>query len=264
LVTIVPYGHQHRLMVVRDVTRLAQLEKVRRDFVANVSHELRTPLTVVKGYLEVLADDLGQKPSTKTALAQMQMHTERMQRIVEDLLMLSRLETQDRSEVRDQIPVAALLAAIREDAMLLSGAQRHQIELVADRDVWLLGNEKELHSAFSNLVFNAVKYTPAGGKITLRWAADQGVPRLEVTDTGIGIAATHIPRLTERFYRVDTGRSREQGGTGLGLAIVKHVLLRHQGRLEITSQPGTGSTFACVFSKDRIIRRPVHEAVSSL
>ncbi|MBI5462228.1 MAG: phosphate regulon sensor histidine kinase PhoR, partial [Gammaproteobacteria bacterium] len=254
---LIPYATDQRLLVARDITRIQQLERMRRDFVANVSHELRTPLTVVAGYLETLLDDDSDEAARRwhKMLKSMYEQSHRMQGIVEDLLMLSRLETQAQPEQHQPVAVPGLLAQVREDAQRLSGEQGHQIALEADAELWLHGTESELRSLFSNLAFNAVRYTPAGGRIRMRWYADAQGAHFAIQDTGIGIAAHHIPRLTERFYRVDIGRSRGSGGTGLGLAIVKHVLLRHDGQLEVESQPGQGSTFRCDFAPARVCRQ---------
>ncbi|MET0102196.1 MAG: phosphate regulon sensor histidine kinase PhoR [Sedimenticola sp.] len=251
-VRIVPYGKGKRLLQARDITRLSQLETVRRDFVANVSHEMRTPLTVVHGYLESMNDSTHQELSGWShILGQMQQQTVRMQRIVEDLLLLSRLESDQSTEEQQVVDMATLLAALKEGAEGLSSS-RHRVSLNLEPGLNLYGNAAELDSAFSNLVFNAVRYTPEGGEITLNWGLqDDGKPCFSVNDTGIGISAEHIPRLTERFYRVDVGRSRQSGGTGLGLAIVKHVLTRHGGRLHVVSEPGKGSTFSCCFPSHR-------------
>lgn len=245
---IVPYGEQNRLLVARDVTRLHRLEQMRRDFVANVSHELRTPLTVVNGFLESLNEDASECPPQWTrSLQLMKQQTTRMKNIVNDLLMLSRLETDQRASAQNDVAVPDLLEAIVTEARALSGERAHSIHLDADPTLWLRGNEDELRSAFSNLIFNAVQYTPARGEIHVRWYGDAQGAHLAVRDTGEGIAAHHLPRLTERFYRVDTGRSRQSGGTGLGLAIVKHVLNRHGAQLRIHSELGKGSTFTCDF-----------------
>jgi two-component system, OmpR family, phosphate regulon sensor histidine kinase PhoR len=253
---IVPYGKNQKLLVVRDISRIKRLERMRSDFVANVSHELRTPLTVVSGYLEnMAADDAEQTAQWAKCLQQMQGQTQRMTRLVEDLLMLSRLEDEDRTAVRDPVAVPVLLAALAEDARVLSGERAHHISLECDEELWLRGSEKELSSAFSNLLFNAVQYTPDKGHIALRWYRDGDKACFEVRDDGIGIAIKHVHRLTERFYRVDAGRSREHGGTGLGLAIVKHVLDRHEAWLGIESQPGKGSVFRCVFALKIILQR---------
>ena len=257
-VRLISYANDQRLLVARDVTRIQQLERMRRDFVANVSHELRTPLTVVAGYLEALLDEAADDPAARQwlrTLTSMDEQSRRMQGIVEDLLMLSRLESQTQPDQLAPVAVPGLLAQVREDAQRLSGDQAHDITLEADPELWLLGSESELRSLFSNLAFNAVRYTPAGGRIDLRWYGDAEGAHFAIRDTGIGIAAHHIPRLTERFYRVDIGRSRGSGGTGLGLAIVKHVLLRHDGRLAIDSEPGVGSTFVCTFAPVRVFRQ---------
>lgn len=252
---LIDYGKDQRLLIARDITRVQQLERVRSDFVANVSHELRTPLTVLAGYLETLLDDVDSNevpPHWQKTLQTMHEQSDRMRRIVEDLLMLARLESQAQPDQQQPVAVPGLLAQVCEDARRLSGEQVHRITLEAAQDLWLLGIENELRSLFSNLAFNAVRYTPAGGEIRMRWHADAQGAHFEITDTGIGIAEQHIPRLTERFYRVDTGRSRAGGGTGLGLAIVKHVLLRHDGRLHIESVPGKGSSFRCDFPPARV------------
>jgi len=253
-VRVIPYGNEQRLLIARDVSHQLRLEQMRRDFVANVSHELRTPLTVVSGCAETMMD--ADDPCIREwgrPLRLVQQQANRMQQIVEDLLLLSRLETDRSAPPRDPVVVPAMLAAIREDAELLSGERNHQIRLECDPALRIYGVEKQLHSAFSNLVSNAVRYTPANGSITMRWYLDVRGAHFEVTDTGPGIAEEHIPRLTERFYRVDVGRSRESGGTGLGLAIVKHVLTRYGTPLRIQSQVGKGSTFACDFGKEWIV-----------
>ncbi|GAB4299690.1 MAG: phosphate regulon sensor histidine kinase PhoR [Thiohalomonadaceae bacterium] len=250
---LINYGRDQRLLVARDISQQQRLDQMRRDFVANVSHELRTPLTVVSGFLETLMDS-GDDCAARwqRSLALMHQQATRMQHLVADLLMLSRLETDRSSPPRELVEVPALLAAIREDAQLLSGDKAHHITLEAEPDLRLYGAERELHSAFSNIVGNAVRYTPAGGEIHIRWWSDTTGAHFSVSDSGIGIPAEHLPRLTERFYRVDTGRSREVGGTGLGLAIVKHVLTRHNARLRIDSRPGKGSTFTIDFPLDRL------------
>lgn len=257
-VQVVPYGDDQRLMVARDVTTIHRLEQVRRDFVANVSHELRTPLTVIRGYLETMAgaEDECAKQWGRS-LEFMSQHTERMQHLVEDLLLLSRLETEPAGDGHEEVSVPALLAVIREEARALSGRKAHKIELDCDPTLWLRGKSSELRSLFSNLVTNAVRYTPDGGTITIRWYADGAGAHYQVRDTGIGIPERHLSRLTERFYRVDSGRSRQQGGTGLGLAIVKHVLQRHGGgELHVRSTEGEGSTFTCDFPRALIVRKP--------
>ncbi len=249
---LLDYTPRQHLLVVRDISMLMHLEQVRRDFVANVSHELRTPLTVVHGYLDMLEPD--DHPEWADLLREMRVQSQRMTRIVEDLLTLSRIEAQERA-VDDRVDMRSQLAGLRREAEALSGG-RHQI-VVSDRsDADLLGSAKELHSAFSNLVSNAVRYTPAGGRIEIRFERDtDGGLRLSVVDSGQGIPAQHLPRITERFYRVSNSRSRETGGTGLGLSIVKHVLNLHQAHLQIRSEIGRGSTFTCVFTASRGIAR---------
>ena len=246
---ITRYGNNEHLMLVRDVTRIHQLEQMRKDFVANVSHELRTPLTVITGYLETLLDNVeAVNPRWVRALQQMHQQGERMQTLLNDLLLLAKLEATDYPSDNQPVAIDALLQSVKSDAQALSGQREQRITLDAAPGVCLKGSEAELRSAFSNLVFNAVKYTQDGGQIRIRWWNDDQGAHLSVQDSGIGIDAKHLPRLTERFYRVDSSRASNTGGTGLGLAIVKHVLLRHRGRLEITSVPGHGSTFTCHFA----------------
>jgi len=253
-VSIVPYGKEQLLLVARDNTRLHKLEQVRRDFVANVSHELRTPLTVISGFLETLADDPEPRPQDRQhALRLMSQQTARMQHIVDELLLLARLETDQGQARREQVEVPAMVRALYDEARTLSGGQ-HDIRYEAEQDLHVRGNPEELRSAFTNVVSNAVRYTPAGGKIAIRWYADDAGAHFQVQDTGVGVAEHDIPRLTERFYRVDAARSRQSGGTGLGLAIVKHVLERHDAVLKITSKLGEGSTFSCDFPVSAIVR----------
>ena len=259
LFSITLYGPDNRLLVVRDNTRIYQLEQMTKDFVANVSHELRTPLTVLSGYVETLSDSLALQPVTPSpilprALDQMQGQTKRMANIIEDLLILSKLETADIIHDLSPVSIPALLEKIAYDARSLSGCRNHNIIIDCKADTKILGNEKELHSAISNLVFNAVKYTPDGGNIKLKWVVDLNTGYLTIKDDGIGMEPQHIPRLTERFYRIDKSRHASTGGTGLGLAIVKHVLLRHDAALLIKSRPGRGSSFTCQFPHSRLIR----------
>ncbi|MDE1168788.1 MAG: phosphate regulon sensor histidine kinase PhoR [Pseudomonas sp.] len=245
---ITRYGNNEHLMLVRDVTRIHQLEQMRKDFVANVSHELRTPLTVISGYLETLLDNVEEvNPRWVRALKQMHQQGGRMQTLLNDLLLLAKLEATDYPSDSQPVAVPTLLQSIKSDAKALSGQRNHQIILEADDSLRLKGSEGELRSAFSNLVFNAVKYTPDEGQVRIRWWSDSQGAHLSVQDSGIGIDPKHLPRLTERFYRVDSSRASNTGGTGLGLAIVKHVLLRHRATLEISSVPGQGSTFTCHF-----------------
>lgn len=253
-VSLVPYGKEQLLLVARDNTRLHKLEQVRRDFVANVSHEMRTPLTVIGGFLETLVDDPDTRPQDRQhALQLMGEQTRRMQHIVDDLLLLSRLETDQRPVGRERVEVPAMLNTLCDEAKTLSGG-KHDIRLRAEAGLCLQGNAEELRSAFTNLVSNAVRYTPAGGEIEIRWFADEAGAHFQVRDNGVGVAEHDIPRLTERFYRVDAARSRQTGGTGLGLAIVKHVLERHNGVLHVASVLGVGSTFSCDFPSVAVVR----------
>ena len=259
---LIDIGSRRRLLVVRDVTQARRLEQVRRDFVANASHELRTPLTVVYGFLETLvADTDGLPPRWRRPLELMTQQTLRMQRIIDDMLMLAQLEG-DGTHAESDINVPNMLQLIRNEAIALSGSRHHRVELDVDPRLWLRGNESELRSAFSNLVANAVQHTPDGTLITVRWQQRDGRPVLEVEDNGEGIAPEHLPRLSERFYRVDASRSRARGGTGLGLAIVKHALARHDAELLIRSQVGLGSTFSCVFPASAA-RRPAAAVTSA-
>lgn len=258
-VRVVEFEPDRSIVITRDITERERLDAVRRDFVANVSHELRTPLTVVNGFLEMLLDGHEAPPELRRRhLALMQEQAERMHRLVEDLLMLSRLESEQNALTEELVDVAPLLAEVAGEARLLSQG-RHVIE-VESEPVRVLGSRDELHSAIGNLVSNAVRYTPAGGRIRLAWRDAPEGGRIEVADTGIGIPPEHLPRLTERFYRVDKSRSRETGGTGLGLAIVKHVLLRHDARLEVESEPGQGSVFSIVFPAARVRHSPLVRA----
>jgi two-component system phosphate regulon sensor histidine kinase PhoR len=252
---VVPYGGGQKLLLSRDVTQAERLETMRRDFVANVSHELKTPITVLGGFLEMFGDgtiDAGERRG-REAIALMQGQAARMARLIEDLLTLSALESGSVADDERAVPMHALVASLLEEARALSDGA-HDIEADCEGPAALLGSEAELHSAFSNLVSNAVHYTPRGGHIRLSWTGRGDNAVLSVSDTGVGIERRHIGRLTERFYRVDSSRSRETGGTGLGLAIVKHVAARHQATLEIDSEPGRGSRFAIVFPARRLPR----------
>jgi two-component system phosphate regulon sensor histidine kinase PhoR len=243
-----------RLLIVRDVTSEARLESMRRDFVANASHELRSPLTVVSGYLDTLADDPALDAAWREPVREMQRQSERMKNIVQDLLELSRLEADSGEAEHAPVDAAGMLALIRKEVMARPDRPA-AFELSLESDTVILGAEAELHSIFYNLVSNAAKYTPADGSIRVRYWTDEAGAHVSVADTGIGIPAEHIPRLTERFYRVDLGRSRKLGGSGLGLSIVKHALQRHGGRLEIESVEGKGSTFTCHFPVARVAPR---------
>ncbi|MGC2462068.1 MAG: phosphate regulon sensor histidine kinase PhoR [Steroidobacteraceae bacterium] len=248
---IVPYGAGQLLTLVRDVTREARLEAMRKDFVANASHELRSPLTVISGYLETLTQDTEFDPALAGPLQEMRRQAQRMTSIVQDLIELSRLESSDSEATRQPIDVVALMAQLRQD-VLARPQHPAQVQVRADSSAMLLGEDIQIHSAFANLVDNAAKYTPQDGSVQIRWWTDDKGGHFSVTDTGIGIASEHIPRLTERFYRVDAGRSRATGGSGLGLAIVKHVLQRHGAQLSIESQEGRGSKFTCDFPRERL------------
>ncbi|KAA1175569.1 phosphate regulon sensor histidine kinase PhoR [Marinobacter salinexigens] len=256
------FGDDDRLIVAKDVTRLYQLEQMRRDFVGNVSHEMRTPLTVISGYLETLvdnADDL--PPKWRRAINTMSSQASRMEALITDLILLSKIETGEQTVHDTLTAVDTMIEQICHDARALSGEQKHEFTVDVTDHRLLRGDESQLRSAFSNLIFNAVKYTPAGGHITVTWNTNREGAHLSVKDTGIGIDPVHIPRLTERFYRADPSRHKDTGGTGLGLAIVKHVLLNHDGNLEIRSEIGDGSEFICHFPRERLVERvPEKEA----
>jgi two-component system, OmpR family, phosphate regulon sensor histidine kinase PhoR len=248
---LVPYGESQRLLLAKDITKEARLENVRRSFVANASHELRSPLTVVSGYLDALADDPELAEHWRGPVAEMARQSERMRRIIEDLLTLSRLEASGAEAERDYVDVPGMLAVLKKEA-LARPERPATVELRLESPVGLWGADSEIFSAFANIIGNALKYTSGEGSVRIRWAMADDEACLEVADTGVGIPADSIPRLTERFYRVDKGRDRATGGTGLGLAIVKHVLQRHGARLEIRSRLGEGSVFTCRFPADRV------------
>ena len=254
-ISVVHFGAGSYLFTAHDITQVKRVESVRRDFIANVSHELRTPLTVVTGYMELLQSEDLPDHVIKAVMASNR-QAERMQRIVADLLMLSRMELEEEGaeeEVAAPVLISTMLEGLAEDARRLSGERNHRIRLHVDPKLQLLGSEAELNSAFGNLLFNAVLHTPPGTGIDLFWGKEGDGATLVVADQGPGIKAKHLQRLTERFYRVDKGRSREKGGTGLGLSIVKHVLNRHGGNMEIESEPGSGSRFVCRFPAERIL-----------
>jgi two-component system, OmpR family, phosphate regulon sensor histidine kinase PhoR len=248
---IVPYGEGQLLLLVRDVSRQMRLEGMRKDFVANASHELRSPLTVISGYLETLSQDPVLDPELQAPVAEMRRQAERMTTIIRDLLELSRLEANEGEVDGAPLEVAALLSMLRKDVLERADRPR-EVRVCVDSEELLVGNQTEIHSAFFNLVDNAAKYTPPDGSIEMRWWVDEDGGHFAVSDTGIGIQPEHLPRLTERFYRADSGRSRGTGGSGLGLAIVKHVLQRHGATLEIESTEGVGSVFSCHFPPYRI------------
>jgi len=259
---VVPYGGGQSLLLVRDVTRQMRLEAMRKDFVANASHELRTPLTVISGYLDTLADDTSIDPAWSGPIKDMRAQAQRMNAIIADLLVLSRLESTAGAAVRDPIDVPSMLERLHRDALASADRPRHVVLELESTD-GLFGSAHEIESAFTNLLVNGMKYTLAEGTVRMRWWADAEGAYFSVIDSGIGIPAEHIPRLTERFYRVDAGRSRGQGGSGLGLAIVKHALQRHGGWLDVQSTEGKGSTFTCHFPQQRIWQQTVRAAASA-
>lgn len=252
LVQIFPFAENRRLLLAQDVTDIRKAEAMRRDFVANVSHEMRTPLTVMMGFLETVQTLKLDEKQKDQYLDLMMVQGKRMKSLVEDLLTLANLEANSQPAPIVPVSMKAVLAMLKDEALALSNGH-HQIIIECDSEYLLLGEERELISAMSNLVSNAIRYTPAGGVIKIAWHINQnGLGEFIVHDSGPGIAAEHLPRLTERFYRVDRSRSRETGGTGLGLAIVKHVATRHQASLFIDSKIGEGSTFRLQFPNDRI------------
>lgn len=249
-ISLRPYWGQQKLLIVQDITHTHRLEAMRQDFIANISHELRTPLTVFRGYLDLLQEENNiETMKLKEILQQMRDQSRRMEQLVQDLLLLAHLESfQPDIRSHQQVPVASMLKNIVEDAKSLSGEKQHQFVLTVDETLQLEGQSEELRSAFSNIIYNAVHYTPVKGMILVDWYHDKNGKHMRVTDNGIGIAAKYIPRITQRFYCVDKARSSKgRGGTGLGLAIAKHVILRHGGVLSIKSKLNEGSTFCCTF-----------------
>ncbi|MFQ6371218.1 phosphate regulon sensor histidine kinase PhoR [Shewanella sp. YIC-542] len=244
-VRLMAYGDRQLLLIARDITRVRQLEGMRKEFVANVSHELKTPLTVLQGYLEMMESMADETDPNRKALVLMQQQTGRMQSMVEQLLVLSRIEDASEINLANVIDMNKMLAVLRTEAEALS-RERYQITFDFDTKLHVHGNELQLRSACSNLISNAIRYTEPGGKVTICWKKVATGAMFSVTDTGIGIPPQHIARLTERFYRVDNARSRQTGGTGLGLAIVKHALNHHHSELVVMSEPGKGSTFSFV------------------
>ena len=254
---ITQFGEGERLMLVRDVSQVHRLESMRKDFVGNVSHELRTPITVINGYLETLLDHKDSvAPRWIKPLEQMHQQSQRMENIVRDLLTLSRLETKSLPKEQDRIDVSALMREIKGEAQQVFNHKNHEFVLSDTPNVYIRGSLSELYSAVSNLLFNAAKYTPDKGKIVFSSRLVDDGFEIEVQDNGVGIAQHHIPRLTERFYRVDESRSTDTGGTGLGLAIVKHVLARHGASLRIESEIGKGSRFICHFPLEKLLEAP--------
>ncbi len=253
-VKLTRFGGESRLLVAYDTTRVHNLEQMRKDFVDNISHELRTPLTVLSGYIETFIDQDDITPRWKRAFTQMQSQTKRMNALVNDLLLLSNLENNKKVAKNQIIDMASLMNQLFDDARAYNLDYGHTLNLDIDSHCDLIGSDMEIASAFSNLITNAIKYTPKGGIITIGWHEDGDHAYFTVQDNGIGINPKHLPRLTERFYRVDSARSRQTGGTGLGLAIVKHVLMQHGAHLEISSKENEGSTFTAVFPKERLYR----------
>ena len=264
-VRLAPYGKGKALLMARDVTHLNHLEQVRKNFVANVSHELRTPLTVLSGYLETLVSQPdAEKNDWFKPLQQMYSQAARMQGIVKDLLLLTRLENFTEPVEGEPVVVGGIIEQLLEEARVLGHEKKQMLTADYDTNLIIKGKRDDLQSAFSNLVSNAVRYTPENGKIHIKWFGDDAGAHFVVEDTGMGVADVDIPRLTERFFRVDEARSRETGGTGLGLAIVKHVLLRHDANLSIQSELGKGSRFSCNFPTSRIISHSPEKAAKTI
>jgi two-component system phosphate regulon sensor histidine kinase PhoR len=249
---------QQLLVVARDITQLFHLNQARRNFVSSVSHELKTPLTVLVGFLEAVGD-AETLPKQDRPIKLMQQQAARMQLLIDDLLTLSKLEIENKTINEEPLAIHQLITEIVEEAKLLSDKLKHDFSLKIDERLSLYGNLQEIRSSFSNLLTNAVKYSPPKSTISIVWGKNSIGPYFSVSDNGEGIEKRHIPRLTERFYRIDSGRSRESGGTGLGLAIVKHALYRHNAELKISSKIGRGSTFSCQFPKSRTRHLPVEE-----
>jgi two-component system phosphate regulon sensor histidine kinase PhoR len=253
---ILPYGEKQFLLIIRDVTQIKQLEQIRKDFVANVSHELRTPLTVLQGYLEMMEpEQLPQAAIWQKAHGVMLDQTKRMDSLVQQLLTLSRIEAAGKVHYDDEVDVPGLLALLEQEAHTLNREKQHKIMFHIDAELRVTGSREELRSAFSNLISNAIKYTPDHGEISVSWQREHQKAVFTVSDNGEGIAPQHVKRLTERFYRVDQARARNTGGTGLGLAIVKHVLTRHQSKLMIFSEPKKGSTFSFALPPELVVGR---------
>ena len=246
---LIPYFENHKLLVIRDITELYRLAQIRRDFIANASHELRTPLTVLKGYLEIMFEQADDVPQWQLPIEHMNTQSHRMQAIIEDLLTLSTIEADSLSDEKECVNVAEICAQLEHDSQQLS-TENHQFNFEIDADLQIMGQIEPIKSVLTNLLSNAVRYSPDGGNITVKWFKQANEAVYSVKDQGLGILPEHIPRLTERFYRVDKDRSRVTGGTGLGLAIVKHVLEKHEARLEVKSVLGKGSCFSCHFPLD--------------
>jgi len=250
-VQITEFGHDQYLITAHDITELKKVESIRREFLANVSHELRTPLTVVHGYLEMMESEPDWPADYKEAVRASRRQTQRMQLLVSDLLMLTKLEMQDNPLNEEKVNVPRLLKTLIDDARQLSDVEAHDFRLQIDEDLMICGSEAELASAFGNLIFNAVRHTPAGTRITVSWLQKPDIIEFSVADKGPGIEASHLARLTERFYRVDKARSRDRGGTGLGLSIARHVVQRHGGEINIDSKIGEGTVFKILLPLQR-------------
>ena len=254
-IRITRYAGSSLLLVAGNVTDIQRANRMRKDFIANASHELRTPITVISGYLEAIdsdAEDLS--PEWQPRIRQMREQTRRMQNLIEDLLKLSRLESSHSAKLDIEVDMEELISVIHGEAQTLSGGQGHIFPLETLPGLLVRGDYDSLYSAFSNIIFNAVEYTPPGGIIRIKWYRTETGACMEVADSGEGIPAEHIHRVTERFYRVDKGRSREKGGTGLGLAIAKHVMAQHDAQLNITSEPGKGTTVKCLIPERRLVQ----------
>lgn len=262
-ILIIPFGKNERLLTARDISTFSRVQAMRRDFVANVSHELRTPLTVIAGYLEALIDDEELEPEMITALKSIQQQSNRMRHIVKDLLELSRLESDMGGLSESEVHVPSICAVLLTEFLHMAEASEHKLFAEIDENLSLHGGEKEFTSLVTNLVHNALRHTPAGTEVRMRWFQDPLTKAaiFQVTDTGPGIELEHIPRLTERFYRIDNGRARAAGGSGLGLSIVKHIMLRHSGQLKIDSELGAGSSFICIFPTHRSVLLPMPKRV---
>ncbi len=248
---LIPYGIGQKLLLVRDISRIVKVDRMRQNFVANASHELRSPLTVITGYLDSMSDDQSFPGEWRSPLADMQEQTARMEALVNDLMQLSMLESAETSGLDKIVDLPEMLKSAKSEFLSRLG-ERVSIDLQLSSETRLRGETQEIQSVINNLLSNAIRYTPEAGVITLSWEADKTGGRLSVSDTGVGIPPEDIPRVTERFYRADSGRTRDQGGTGLGLAIVKHILIRHDARLDIQSELGKGSRFTCCFPKKRL------------
>lgn len=252
-----------RMIIARDISQLMRINQIQADFVANVSHELKTPLTVIKGYLEILENQTELPESLQKPIMHMSRQSERMQSIVHDLLYLAQLEDKQNKQPHDSVNITQLINGIMESIETEASKKQHKVTLDIDYQLQITGQATELHTAFSNLILNAIRYTEPQGVIKILWKHIDNKAHFVVSDNGIGITNTEIPNLTRRFYRVDGDRSRDSGGTGLGLAIVKHVLQRHNGQLEVDSQVDVGSEFRCVFPSQRVLRTEIKQSNQS-